>query len=488
MMSKIKRTFAVFSAMTMCLAMLLYFPSGTFSNTHLGLTASAEDVTFEALAGTKGYSNENYTNLLDGDADTKWCCSFSDSVYVVVKASEPVSVTGYTISTGNDTQSESGRNPKAWTLSGCNDYTADNGSWVTIDTITDGELPAENCASKPFTLNKITEKYQYYKFEITSIVGGSTMQISELAFTYSTCDHQWESTGTIIEPTCTEGGYEVHECSVCKWLKEFPNGVPANGHEWVIGDAVAPTCTNQGYTPQTCSVCNAEQKTDIVSATGHTFDDGICNICGSAETTPTEPSTDENGVYQIGKAGELYWFADKVNNDNGTYGSANAVLTADITVNSNLLSCLEYDAEGNVTNGDNFAGWTPIGWHDDDTNDDYSYTGTFDGQNHTISGLYFNNEKRNFAGLFGYITIEISNVGVVDSYFNGHNCVGGVCGCNYQGTITNCYNTGTVSGTGDIGGVCGWNYGTITNSYNTGTVSGDNYVGGVCGENIYAKL
>ncbi|MDD6268698.1 MAG: hypothetical protein PUA84_01390, partial [Oscillospiraceae bacterium] len=364
MTSKLKRTFAVFSAMVMCLAMLLYFPSGTFSKTDFGLTAGAEGIDFTAPDGTEGYSGENYTNLLDGDTGTKWCCSFSDSVYVVIKASEPISVAGYTISTGNDTQSESGRNPKTWTLSGCNDYDETNKtseSWAAIDTITDGGLPAENSASKSFTINKITEKYQYYKLEITGIAGGGIMQISELAFTYSTCDHVVESTGTIIEPTCTEGGYEVKECSLCHATGIYENGVPANGHDWLSGDAVAPTCTKQGYTPQTCSVCNEEQKTDFVPATGHTFADGICTVCGSADTTSTEPSTDEKGVYQIGTAGELYWFAALVNGDTSVIGevsqntSANAVLTADIMVNSDLLSSLEYDEEGNVTNGNYFA-------------------------------------------------------------------------------------------------------------------------------------
>ena len=61
----------------------------------------------------------------------------------------------------------------------------------------------------------------------------------------------------------------------------------------------------------------------------------------------------------------------------------------------------------------------------------------------------------------------------------------GVCGSNINGgTITGCYNTGTVSGKGEnVGGVCGVNGGTITSCYNTESVSGDYYVGGVCGVN-----
>ncbi|MGN0470156.1 MAG: GLUG motif-containing protein [Acutalibacteraceae bacterium] len=193
----------------------------------------------------------------------------------------------------------------------------------------------------------------------------------------------------------------------------------------------------------------------------------------AAGITATTPNKDGNGVYQIGTAAELYWFADKVNNDNANYGSAKAVLTADIVVNKNVLN-----SKGELNSG-TFTDWTPIG------NRSNQYTGKFDGQGHTISGLYFNNTSTDFVGLFGCLGTdgEIKNVGVIDSYFNDYGYVGGVCGGNFGGTITGCYNTGTVSGDYYVGGVCGRSYGTITGCYNTGTVSGRDMVGGVCGWN-----
>ena len=77
--------------------------------------------------------------------------------------------------------------------------------------------------------------------------------------------------------------------------------------------------------------------------------------------------------------------------------------------------------------------WTPIG------NYDNRFQGTFDGNGKTISGLYFDNSDQNYVGLFGYNEGTIKNVGVVDSYFNGYKSIGGVCGDNYNATITNCY-------------------------------------------------
>ena len=121
----------------------------------------------------------------------------------------------------------------------------------------------------------------------------------------------------------------------------------------------------------------------------------------------------------------------------------------------------------------------------------YQYIGIFDGQNHTVSGLYFNDSKTFYVGLFGYVgkNGKISNVGVVDSYFKGNYYVGGVCGYSYFAAISNCYNTGAVSGSQYVGGVCGYSYyGAISNCYNTGAVSGSSYVGGVCGYNKYGTI
>ncbi len=196
------------------------------------------------------------------------------------------------------------------------------------------------------------------------------------------------------------------------------------------------------------------------------FKNGFCTLCDGFE-----PATDENGdgVFEIGNAGQLYWFADKVNNDNANYGSANAILTADIVVNEGVMTSESTDARV----------WTPIG------NTDYMYTGTFDGNNKTVSGLYFNNSEADYIGLFGFVGENgaVNNTGVINSYFNGKYYVGGIVGYNY-GTITNCYNTGEVSGTDGIGGLVGYNpNGTINNCYNEGDVSGNNYVGGLVGYN-----
>ena len=227
--------------------------------------------------------------------------------------------------------------------------------------------------------------------------------------------------------------------------------------------------------------------------------------------TPTKPNGEGTAEkpYQIGTAEELYWFSGLVNGtleDGGKKNlSANAILTANITVNTGVL-----DANKNLVSKSDLTEWEPIGarWS--------PYTGTFDGQGYTISGLYFNNPHSSYVGLFGCIGAngKISNVGVLDSYFQfsalgggvcgvnygtvrdckntgsvrGFSTIGGVCGLNEKGgIIENSFNEGTVSGTGDnaqqVGGVSGYNNGTIKSCYNTASVSGQESVGGVCGFN-----
>ena len=227
---------------------------------------------------------------------------------------------------------------------------------------------------------------------------------------------------------------------------------------------------------------------------------GNCPKCNATVYQPAVETTDKydidddsmkETVYEISNAGQLYWFAGLVN---GTLDGvkqnklANAILTVNITVNENLLESLQYDTEGNVSNGSDFITWTPIA----DCMEDHitQYSGMFDGNNKTVSGLYFNGNSTRI-GLFGSSEADgsIKNVGVVDSYFKGNNFVGGVCGRN-DGTITNCYNAGNltaIESAATIGGICGYNGGTIANCYNTGTVTATDSVasvGGVCGCSI----
>lgn len=178
---------------------------------------------------------------------------------------------------------------------------------------------------------------------------------------------------------------------------------------------------------------------------------------------PEGGGTKEN-PYLIKNKNHLYWFAALVNGRLGGYDpdqqSACAKLTADITVNEDLLTKINTD-NGTIKYGvtDDVYRWTPIG------TDNNPYTGTFDGNNFAVCGLYIYSSLP-YKGLFGYCGKDEANTGIIknvvvkDSYIKSNNNVGGVCGYNNGGTISNCYNTGIVKAIGSfVGGVCGYNKG-----------------------------
>jgi len=199
--------------------------------------------------------------------------------------------------------------------------------------------------------------------------------------------------------------------------------------------------------------------------------------------------------------------------------------------------CLAADivfTENDFAQGGDFfnagAGWSPIG-----TDYNNPFTGIFDGNGHTISGLHcnINSSTTVYFGLLGYNKGSILNVGLLNgsisdtstsSYayaggivgFNDHgtisNCsskgsveatpscqasTGGIVGYNNYGIINNCYNSGIVrvaaasyySSNSNTGGIAGLNNGTISNCYNTGSISASSsssyrdYTGGIAGYN-----
>ena len=216
----------------------------------------------------------------------------------------------------------------------------------------------------------------------------------------------------------------------------------------------------------------AQKEEDICNAT---YTNGFCDMCGryeKATLTTDKYDLDKDGkndsVYEISNAGQLYWFRDTVNSGST---SSNAVLTADITVNENLLK-----NDGTVNSDSVKYNWTSIG------SQLQKYSGIFHGQGHTISGLHSESSSQ-FAGLFGYTTssAKIQEVGVTDSYMKAESFTGGICG-NNSGAIINCYCTrSVVDASSYAGGIAGTNSTAVTNCYTSASVYGDSYIGGVCG-------
>ena len=215
-------------------------------------------------------------------------------------------------------------------------------------------------------------------------------------------------------------------------------------------------------------------------------------------TTKTAPTQDESGVYQIGTAAELAWFADAVN---GGQKAINGKLTANINLNGKP--------------------WTAFGKYDYKLEGKSGFAGTLDGDRHIVSGL------KSTEGLVSCLSSAgtVKNLTVIGTV-SGSSHMGGIAAtsygavenCLFDGTVTtssstsaggivgralngnhivNCVNTGNIKNTYayynsalNIGGIVGYTYGTVENCYSTGNVSAktdrtNKGIGGIAGQ-VYA--
>lgn len=171
--------------------------------------------------------------------------------------------------------------------------------------------------------------------------------------------------------------------------------------------------------------------------------------------TKTEPKKDANGVYLIGTAAELAWFA-------ATDGKTSAKLTADIDLAA-------YD-------------WTPLS----------KFYGTFDGDGHMVKNLYINRGSYPL-GIFGYVKTgaAVKNLGVsgdVTCTASSNAQAGGIAGyLESNAAIENCYSSVNVTSKKHAGGIVGYTAGgaTITNCYGSGNITttskNECFLGGICG-------
>lgn len=260
------------------------------------------------------------------------------------------------------------------------------------------------------------------------------------------------------------------------------------GYKLYLGETYAYTVAKADYITVSGSFTAAKNDTITVTLT--------YAGAGWDGTTKTEPKT-ENGVYQIGTAAELAWFADAVQN-------GQTAISAKLTANINL----------------NEKAWTAFGEYDYNDVPNSGFAGTLDGDRHIVSGL------KSTEGLVSCLssTGTVKNLTVIGTV-SGSSHVGGIAAassgtvenCLFDGTVTNssnstsaggivgrafngnrivnCVNTGDIKNTCtshnstlNIGGIVGYTYGTVENCYSTGNVSArvdkdtNKGIGGIAGQ------
>ena len=133
------------------------------------------------------------------------------------------------------------------------------------------------------------------------------------------------------------------------------------------------------------------------------------------------------------------------------------------------------------------AGWNPIGHVNRSAVEFTSFTGTIDGNGHTITGLQINRPEETDIGLFAMIAnrpTTVTDLTLTELDVTGREFVCGIVGTNVSGTVARSEVTGEVTGETFVGGVVGKNSGDIRKSSFRGTVSGAESVGGLVGWNV----
>ena len=359
-----------------------------------------------------------------------------------------------------------------------------------------------------------------YTGGLTGIVGIQTELSIENSFTTQEKLHGYEegSAKVTLLNSFSVGNASSHNV---KTSEAFANGVVATIlHNAQYGDIWGQNVGADPYPVLTGKITNVSESPKLSKVTFHTYDgdtttyathyvvgygldfptieragyrfDGWyakSDYTGNALTRISEKETGDvdvyakwlkyleakDGCYEIANADELFVFAVMVDESDADISCAK--LTKDIVVNEHVLN----EDESLNKNGGPFREWNPI----------MKFKGTFDGQGHYISGLYYNNSKKEHIGLFGrlYVVFDdgptvIENLGIKDSYFNGSNDVGAVVGnVSAHVLIRNVYNEATVYAETFAGGIVGYEKSELTmvNVYNVGNVGGRMCYGGLQG-------
>lgn len=181
------------------------------------------------------------------------------------------------------------------------------------------------------------------------------------------------------------------------------------------------------------------------------------------------------GYHAIYNAGQLYWLSSQVNKQK--LETNHVVLIADVAVNdtkhkANVMACGGIKASY-------WREWLPLNVSNSKL--------IFDGNGHTISGIFYKSEQSNvgFVGAIdpGVYGSEIKNLSIVNSYFSAKNNVGAFCGKANNLIIKNCYSASTIVGQANVGGFVGSSENVEISQCNvSGGATGADAVGGIVGK------
>ena len=323
----------------------------------------------------------------------------------------------------------------------------------------ESKVIAPTCTEKGYTLYTCSVCKNSYKDKYTDIIS-----------------HKWSDWTTSKAATCIEDGSKTRKCSVCGKIETA--AIAKSGHKYE-SKVISPTCTAKGYTLYTCAVCQNSYKDNYVNAKGHSFEakdeNGskiyTCSGCKFTYNVTFKGDGTAESPYLIANKNDLICLSELMQNET----------TALLFRTKHYLQTSDIDLQN--------MDWTPIGicYVNGNVTGMYFEEGfVYDGGNHNIFNLNVNG-GRVFSGLFGKInngTVKnLAVYGNVNSTTKENNCAtGGIVGeLGYTGKIMNCSFVGNVISDNNSGGIAGkmWRGGTIENCYSRGNIEGKRHSGGI---------
>ena len=342
---------------------------------------------FTATSGAPSFDDEGYDKLVDGSNETKWCRN-GESGSLEFHSSFPIFVTGYILTTANDTERNSGRNPVSWALKGKEKLT--DTTWdVLSEEYNNNSLPARNYKSMEFSIESTGKKYQYFYFEYSQLKSGSVFQLAELKLLGSP-DANNLGIGAL------DGVNDVYQ---------WQNGSPIEV-SYTVKDSQGETLTEGvdyeiSITKENTAVTEVTDRGNYTITATAKEGSEYCGSISKSFRVIKILTMNEDGTYHVSNEADWGIFAESVE-DGIDYSGKTVKLIEDIGTQENPITAM-------VGDGSN------------------RFRGTFDGGGHTITYDY--NTTQDYTAPFRYTeNATIKDLNVAGKIKTSKNYGGGLIG------------------------------------------------------------
>ena len=482
--------------------LMVLFSSGAWAQTEYHSYTNINH-TYGSSSSLSTYNSDRYPErLFDNSMDTKYCVVFTNNTWagylsVTFESNDLIIPSKYVIYTGDDTQSNPGRNPKSWHIDA---KVNASDSWTTIHTVTNANLPTTNKTRVEYTLSGVNTAYKYFRFYINSVESGSIFQLQDFHFIATvqgegfvldqnlnedlTCGGStynfYDSGGANGDYSSSESYTAIFNCNsdiTITFTSFVVESYSSNYDYLTLYDGETQIAKLGGS--------NGSISSNITTATSYTATSGTLKAVWKSDSSQQRAgwnATITTGtcryITEIRTPADWKFFCDAVNSGHDYSGETVTLMNDITTAVTTMAGTITGDAVGNAFKGTfdgqghtltlNISGGASSGW---------SFTAPFRCinaatiKNLKTAGTVTQTGGKGAAGIvgcsIGACTITNCDVNVtINSQTNGDGTHGGFISYIKSNSVTfnGCAFTGSITGSNTryCGGFVGWNNGTAT--------------------------